>query len=767
MPSVGRSLPRREDRPLLQGRGRFVDDIDFDGTLHARFVRSSVAHALLLGVDSEEARAVTGVVTVVDAAELALPPLLPPIHNPDALPVPRPLLATGKIRFAGEAVAVVVADSPYVAEDAAELVAIDLEALPAVTTTVQALRDDAPRVHDQPTNVMYDKRFSTGDELPRGPVVIHRTFSSSRQTALPMEPRGLVARPDGDGLEIWASTQSPHMLARAIAAGLGLAEDQVRVIVPDVGGGFGLKAHAYPEELVVAALARRLGRPVKWVEDRAENLTSSCHARGQTIDVTISADADGVLTSIDADVVVDMGAYGVYAHGHLLEAGGTPSMIPGPYRLRDYRFRSRAVTTTKVPLGAYRGVGLPVATFVHERAMDLVAAETGVDRAEVRRRNLLRADELPYTSVTGQRYDSGDYGAALDTALREIRYSAFAEEQAEALRAGRLLGLGFAVYVEYSAVGSSVFAGRGMLGLAGYDEANIVLGPDGLVRVWTTLPTAGQGITTTFAQLTADELGVDVELVEVRPVDTAVGRLRGNGTFASRSAVSGGGAIRVSCEELRRRLLEDAGDVLEASPADLEIVSDAVRVRGAGTSSVRLVDLAAAAAPDRYDVVRRHDPEHPVYPYGAHACRVEVDPVSGFVRILDYVVVEDCGRIINPRIALGQTHGAVAQGIAGALYEELSYDEHGQLQTASLMDYLVPTASEVPPVQVEHMHVPTSASLVGAKGVGESGTLAPGATLANAVADALGAECNSTPLRPTAISDLARARLARKPEGVR
>lgn len=761
MVAVGRSVPRREDRPLLQGLGRFLDDLAVDGVLHARFVRSPVAHAVVRGITVPDAA--RGLVAVFTAADLGLGPMVPPIDNPDAVPVPRPVLASDRIRFAGEPFALVVATDPYLAEDAAELVELDVDVLPTVTDPIAAMDAGSPLVHEHPSNVLFERHFTSpgfGAEVAAGPpVLIRRTLVSPRQTALPIEPRGILVKPVNGGLEVWASTQSPHMLATAIGEALGLDRDRVRVIVPDVGGGFGLKAHVYPEDFAVAAAAQRLGRPVKWVEDRADNLTSSCHARDQRIDVTIMADEDGTLRAVDADVIVDMGAYGVYAHGHLLEAAGTPTMIPGPYRLPAYRYRTRAVATNKCPLGAYRGVGLPVATFVHERAMDLVADATGVDRAEVRRRNLLTGDELPFTSLTGQRYDSGDYPAALDAALAAIGYADFPNQQRAALDEGRLLGLGLALYVEYSAVGSAVFAARGMRGLAGYDEARAALGPDGRLNLWTTLPTAGQGLATTFAQLAADDLGIAVDDVVVHPVDTAVGPLSGNGTFASRSAVSGGGAIRAACGELRERLLQDAAEHLEAARVDLEVVPGHVQVQGSPATAVRIGELVESATADRYTIVRRHDPPQVVYPYGAHACRVEIDAMTGAVMILDYVVVEDCGRVINPQIALGQTHGAVAQGIAGALYEELVYDAHGQLQTGSLMDYLVPTAAEIPHIRVEHLHVPTDASIVGAKGVGESGTLAPGAAIANAVGDALGSECNAMPPRPERVRAAAAALL--------
>lgn len=765
-PAVGQRTLRREDRPLLQGQGKYLDDLPDSDVLHARFVRSSFAHAEVHAISTAEACAAEGVADVFTSTDLDLPPLLPPIDTPGAVPVPRPILAHDRIRFMGEAYALVVADDPYLAEDAAELIELEAEPLPVVADTERAVSADAPRVHDHhSSNVLFEKQFESEGFVEDGDVVVTRTLRSPRQTALPIEPRGILVRPTQTGIEVWASTQSPHMLAGTLAEMLDLPVTDVRVIVPDIGGGFGVKAHVYPEEIAVAAAARRLGRPVKWVEDRVDNLSSSCHARDQRINITVSADAGGRLRSIDADFVSDMGAYGVYAHGHLLEPAGTPGMIPGPYRLPSYRYRTRAVATNKCPLGAYRGVGLPVATFVHERAMDFVADATGIDRAEVRRRNLIPAEEMPYTSLTGQVYDTADFPQVLETALEAVGYHGFAEEQQRAAQRGRLLGLGMAVYIEHTAVNSATFAARGMRGLAGYDEAYAELDRDGHLHLWTTLPTMGQGLTTTFAQLAADDLGIPFDDVTVERVDTGVGPLSGNGTFASRSAVSGGGAIKEACEELRTRLVDDAAELLESAPGDLEISDGTVRVIGAPHTAVSFAEIVAATDAERYRLSRRHDPPAVVYPYGVHACRVEIDPVTGHIDVSKYVVVEDSGKVINPMIALGQVHGAVTQGLAGALYESLTYDEGGQLQTASLMDYLAPTATEVMPIEVHHMHVPGVASVTGAKGVGESGTLAPGPAIAGAISDALGVECNQLPPEPGWVREAAVKHLARSAEG--
>jgi carbon-monoxide dehydrogenase large subunit len=487
---------------------------------------------------------------------------------------------------------------------------------------------------------------------------------------------------------------------------------------------------------------------VKWVEDRTECLIASCHARDQRIDVRVAADRDGRLLAIDADVVCDIGAYGVYAHGHILEAAGTPSMIPGPYRLGAYRFRSRAVVTNKCPLGAYRGVGLPVATFVHERIMDLVATACAKDRAAVRLANLVPAAAMPFTSLTGHTYDSGDHPKALSMALDAIGYADFAAERDRAADQGRLLGIGFACYVEYTAINSRAFAARGMRAIPGFDSAHVALQRDGVVHVWTTLPAIGQGTETTFAQLAADAFGIPCAGVVVHKVDTAVGPLEGTGVFASRSATAGGGAIISACEGLRRRVLADAGELLEAAVDDLVLSGDGVQIAGVPHVLVPLAELASRAPPDRYQVSERFDPPAASYPYGTHACVVEIDPGTGRVRLLRYVVVDDCGTLVNPRIVEGQVHGAVAQGIAGALYEAISYSDNGQPQTASLMDYQVPTAADVPRFTLLHLTTQSPHAPHGVKGVGEGGTLAPGAAIANAISDALGGECNALPARP-------------------
>jgi carbon-monoxide dehydrogenase large subunit len=745
----------------LRGAARFVADISLPEMCHMAFLRSPAAHARIVSVDASAARALPCVLAAFTAADVPLAPLQAPIENEDAFSPPRPLLADEKVRFVGEPIAVVLAESAYAAEDAVELIGLELEPLDPVVDPVAACDPASPRLHEGASNVLYDSRFEAGDvdrAFADAAVVIERDFRNPRYCATPIEGRGVLAAPRGDGVTLWSSSQGPHRLATIAARLLGLRESAVRVVCPDVGGAFGQKAHVYPEELLAAWSATRVRRPVRWIEDRAENLLASSHARDQRLRVRVAADADGRLLAIDADVICDTGAYGVFPHGHILEALGTPAMIPGPYRLQSYRYRARSVATNKAPEGAYRGVGLPVSAFVHERVMDVLAGELGIDRAEIRRRNLVRADDMPYVTVTNQRYDSGDYVQALERALEIAGYEGFAAEQRAARRQGRLLGLGISCYVEYTAINSRVFQGRGMVGIAGFDGAHLAVSDDGRVTVWTTMPAIGQGSETTFAQLVADELGVDADRVTIARSDTSVGTLHGTGTFASRSAVSGAGAVLQAGAEVRRRLLEDAGERLEIDPGDLEIEGGAVQVVGSPSRSLSFGELVAKAGdPDRYRVSAQFDPPALAYPYATHVCVVEVDAGTGRVAILRYVIVEDCGTVINPVIVEGQIHGATAQGIGGALFEELVYGEDGQLLTASLMDYLVPTASELPAFEVDHLAIPAPDSPIGAKGVGEGGTLAPPGALANAVADALGHELNELPLRPELVRSAVRA----------
>ncbi len=747
---IGRRVLRVEDGPLLRGEGVFLDDLTPAGTLHLAFVRSVHAHAAVSGVELAEARAAPGVALAFGPDELRdVPPLTPQVARPGAAVLSRPVLAGSRVRFVGEAIAAVVASSRYRAEDAAELVGVDYRPLPAVTSIDDALRPDLPSLHEGHSNVIFREEREVGNvdgSFRQAAAIVEREFRNPRYNAVPIEARGVLAVPDGDGLQVWSSTQIPHVLEYALAELLGLGS-RVRVRCPEIGGGFGQKAHVYPEEIAVAWAALRLDAPVKWAEDRAEGLEAATHAREQVVRARLAVDSRGRILALDSEVYCDVGAYAIYPWGQILEPLGTPAILPGPYDVCNYRYVTHALASNKGPEGAYRGVGLPVAAFVHERLMDLAAAELGIDRAEIRRVNFVPPEAFPYRTASGLCYDSGNYRAALDLALEEIGYREFAEEQARAAGNGRRLGLGISSYVEYTGTNSDTYRSRGMRNVLGYDAGRVAVNGDGSVSVWTSCPAIGQGVATTFSQIVAHHLGVPIDLVRTELVDTKYSPV-GSGSFASRSAISAGGALISVAGKLRERLIETAADALEANPADIVIAGSVVAVRGSLSTGLTFAELAARAAPGYLDVGEPYDPEETAYPYATHACVVEVDDETGEVRILRYVVVEDCGPEINPIVVEGQVHGATAQGIGGTLYESMRFSEDGQPQTASLMDYLVPTACEVPGIAVHHLETPAPNLRGGFKGVGEGGSLAPPGALANAVSDALGIEVNRLPIQP-------------------
>ena len=757
--AVGKSVRRREDVPLLVGAAAFLDDIAVDGVREVAFLRSPVAHARLASTDIAQAAGLPGIDAILLARDLDLPPLVSACEFPNAYCPPRPLLATDLVRYVGEPIAVVVAESRYAAEDALEAIEVEFTERSPIGDAEQALAEGTAPLHEGRPNAYFDSTVEVGDvesAFAEAAAVVEREFRHARVNPAPIEGRGVLVLPTETGVRMWSSTQVPHKLGLAVAEILGLEPEHVVVSCPSVGGGFGLKAHVHPEEIVVAAAARRLERALKWTEDRVENLTGAGHAREQRLRVRAAADADGHLTALDVDQLVDQGAYGSYPHGTTLEAHTTSGLLPGPYRLGSYRVRSRAAATTKCPQGAYRGVGFVVAAWVHERIMDVLAAELGTDRAKIRMRNLIDRDEFPYETLTRQRYDSGDYRRALELALRRIGYDAFADEQRRAREQGRLLGLGLSCYVEPTGMNSAVFRARGMVGVEGYDAAHVAVDAGGTATVWTTTPSIGQGADTTFAQIVADALGFELERIRVAAADTSVGGLSGTGTFASRSAVSGGGAVVAAAAEVRSRLLADASERLEASVEDLEIVDGGIRVVGSPEASIPVRDLVAAHGPDRYRFSAQWDPPAVAYPYATHACVVEVDPDSGAVSILRYVVVEDCGRMVNPVIVEGQIQGAVAQGIAEALYEQVEFDTESQNRSSSFVDYLLPTAREVPALSIEHLETPSPISVRGFKGVGEGGTVGAPAAVASAVCDAVGAQLDELPLKPEIVRAAAR-----------
>ncbi|MGH2869346.1 MAG: xanthine dehydrogenase family protein molybdopterin-binding subunit, partial [Solirubrobacteraceae bacterium] len=577
---IGRPVRRREDRDLLLGNAAFLDDRVAPGALELVFARSTHAHAELAAVDVGEAARMPGVALAFSGEDLELEPLVADLARPGARRIERPILPRNRVRFTGEAIAAVVARDRYLAEDAAERIEVSYVPLEVISSIEGALDPRLPALHEGDGNVIFAETYDHGDVeagFQAASAVIERTFRTPRYNAAPIEGRGVLAIPERDRLVIWSSTQIPHILEEALIALLGV--ERVSVRCPDIGGGFGQKAHVFPEEVAVAWAALELGRPVRWVEDRVENLISATHAREQLLRARVATDSRGRLLALDAEVYSDVGAYAIYPWGQLLEALGTPMILPGPYELPAYRYRTHSVATNKAPQGAYRGVGLPVSAFVHERLMDLLARELDLDRAEIRRTNYIPPKRFPYQTASGLRYDSGRYQAALDLALKRIGYDDFAAEQRRAASAGRRIGLGFASYVEWTGTNSDTYRQRGMRNVRGYDAGRVALQSDGSFSVWTSCPALGQGVATTFSQIVAEHLGVGLDLIRTELLDTEEAP-RGSGSFASRSAISAGGALLSVARQLRERLITLAAETLEARPDDIALDGCRAAVRG-------------------------------------------------------------------------------------------------------------------------------------------------------------------------------------------
>ena len=762
-PQIGRSVRREEDRPLLTGRGMYVPDLTLPGMLHLAFVRSPHASAALERIDASRARTLPGVAAVFTAADLVMQPIVADFTGENYAMTAWPPLARDRVRFVGESVAVVVARDRYVAEDAADLVEVEYAALPVIASIEAARRAGAACVHDAvPGNQYFRRDHRQGDvdaAFAAAAVTVRATLRHQRLCGAPMEGRGIVAawQPDGR-LNVWASTQTPHGLKSGVARFLGLPERVVRVIVPDVGGGFGPKMHLYPEDVVACAVTRALKRPVKWIEDRRENLGTMTQAREQVIDAAIAADRDGHILALRAEVACDSGAYSAYPVTSALEPMGTVQIMPGPYRVPAYAYTALAMATNKCPAGAYRGVGMTVGVFVMECLMDRLATATGVDPAEVRHRNFIGADEFPYTAATGLVYDSGRYGVTLRAAADAFAYEEARQEQARLRRQGRLVGIGVSTFVEYTGMGSKTFQQRGMVEMRGYDSATVTVDASGGVEVGVSCPSQGQGLQTVFAQLAAGELGIEPADVAVATLDTDAVPT-GSGTFASRAVVSGGGALVQAAAKVRTRAVEIAAHLLEASADDVALSGGTFFVKGSPRRSVTWHDVARAAhAPGASGLPAglepglaassTYDPPPAAFGNGAHLAMVEVDRETGHVAILKYVVAGDCGPLVNPMIVDGQTHGGLTQGIGEALMEEVVYDESGQLLSATLMDYLIPTAMEAPRVTVVHLETPSPNTVHGFKGMGESATIGAPACVANAIGDALGHPVDTLPISP-------------------
>jgi carbon-monoxide dehydrogenase large subunit len=755
---IGASVPRKEDGRMLRGRGRFTDDLSPAGTLHAAFARSPHASATIDAIDVTAARAVSGVVDVCTAADLGDPYLLAVLERDEFVPTRMPLLAGERARHVAEPVAVVVAEDPYAAEDGAEAVAVEWSTLPAVTGLDWA---GVAEVHSGLSgNRLVDLMMFDDERLDgifaSAPLVLDAEFTSARVAALPLEGRACLAEWDDrdDQVVVRMSTQVPHQARSGIAQALGLPERAVRVIAPDVGGGFGLKCVLGREEVVVAALARRLRRPVKWVEDRQENLTASFHGHEQHYAVRAAFDGDGRILGLDADIRCDVGAYSAFPFTCGVEPLMAATELPGAYRVPAYRARGRGIASNKAPTAPYRGVSRPQLVLVMERLMEKAAAALGADPLEIRRRNLI--SEFPYTGASKITYDQGTYRESLDLAEKKVAEAGWFADRDRVRAEGGYAGIGFACFSERTAYGTPTMAQRRMGMTPGYDTAHVRMDPSGEVTVTSGTSGHGQGHETTFAQIVAERLGVHPDQVRLRQGDTDLVSY-GWGTFGSRSIVIGGGAARRAADGVAARLRRIAAHLLEAAEADIELVHGAARVRGAPGNGVEIAEMArlvyfqAHRLPEgsRYSLEARESVDPPgTFSNATHAVFVTVDPGTGEAKVRRYLVVEDCGVVINPLVVDGQVRGGVAQGVAAALYERLRYDDDGQPVTASLMDYLAPTAAELCPVEIVHLETPSPHSETGAKGMGEGGTIGAPAAVLNAVNDALGADFDHIPVLP-------------------
>ena len=783
---IGARIARNEDPRLLRGLGCFAGDIHPPGVLQAAGLRSPHAHARIASIDATRARALPGVHLVLTATDLG------PLNQPTPLLIPHPALthartqlplAADEVRYVGELIAFVIAEDRYVAEDAVDLIEVRYAPLPAVTELEAALADGSPLVHaDVPANRAARLVQRVGD--PEGAFaeaahVLTERLYVERSCASPIEARGVVADydPRTGVLRAWISTQAPLPIKNGLARLFGLPEFNVEVMAPDIGGAFGAKIMLfYPEEILVPHAAIQLGRPVKWIEDRREHFTSASQERGQLHRIEVAVDETGRILGLRDRFLHDAGAYTPYG---IVVPLITATQLPGPYRLRNYHVEFDAVYTNKVQVTPYRGAGRPQGAFVMERVIGLIARTLGLEPVEVRRRNLIQPDEFPWdVGLTFQdggptRYDSGDYPAGLAMALEMVGAGEFRRRQAEARRAGRYLGLGLGCYVEGTGIGP-------------YEGAHVRVEPSGKVLVATGLTTQGQGHYTTFAQIAADALGCDPTDITVVTGDTT--RFNwGAGTFASRALVTSGNAVGIAARRVRDKALRLAALLLEVSPADLELAEGAVRVKGVPGRRLTLGALAAVANPIRYAYGKEaaeaalklvkprqgpvlaedaepgleargyYAPPQATFASGCHAAIIEVDPGTGQLTFVKYVAQHDCGTMVNPMVIEGQIHGGVAQGIGGAFYEKLVYDRDGQLLSGSFMDFLMPTAAELPEIEVAHLETPSPLNPLGVKGVGEAGVIPVAALVAEAVDDALapfGVRVREMPLSPDRILEL-------------
>ena len=767
---VGKSVKRTEDPRLIQGLAHYVDDIKLPDTLHAAFVRSIYAHAKLKSVDVSEALKAPGVVAVYTGKDIsqkigavpcgaALPDLKVPDHR---------VLATNKVYFVGHPIAVVVAEDKYAARDAADLIQVDYEELPVVLDEEKAAAG-GPLIHEQfGNNIAYKLTAGEGDieaALKSADKVIKQKILNKRLAPIAMEPRGVLARyyPGEQELTLWTSTQIPHLARTQVAIMLGMPENKLRLIAPEVGGGFGSKLNVYAEEAILGWIAIELGRPVKWIEGRRENMQATIHGRGQTGYIEIGCKKDGTLTGLRYNVFADMGAYFQLLTPAIPTLTGL--MLSGCYKIPAIQMNVSAVFTNKMSTDAYRGAGRPEATFVVERALDLVAAELGMDPVEVRRKNFPAPSEFPFKTATGLFYDSGNYEGALKKALEMANYSKLREEQKKARAEGRIFGVGVSTYVEICAIGPSAATPAG-----GWESATVRIEPTGKVTILTGASPHGQGQETSFAQLAGDHLGVNINDVTVIHGDTFIVQY-GIGTFGSRGTAVGGTAVYMALEKLKEKATKLAAHLLQTDPGKVTFKDGKFTVEGSSAStSIQEVALAAHLArnlpPDMepgLSAISFFEPKNFTFPFGTHIAVVEIDRETGELDFKRYIAVDDCGNVINPMLVDGQLHGGIVQSIGQALYEEVVYDDQGQLVSGTLMDYAVPKAGMIPWLELDRTVTPSPVNPMGVKGVGEAGTIGATPAIVSAVVDALspfGIRHIDMPIKPEALWRIIKAKSA-------
>jgi carbon-monoxide dehydrogenase large subunit len=751
----------------MRGRGRFVGDIRLPGMKEVAFVRSPLAHAQILGIRVPDRYAAS----VFDISHLKADGVRA-IRAASALPgfklSDQPALADGKVRFVGEPVAMCVADSRAEAEDIAAAVEVDYRELGVNSNMIAARAPDAPRIHDDWDDNVFLETFVDGDidsAAADAAITISRTFRTNRQCMSPLEGKGCIAHIDRhvEQLVLTTSTQMPHIVRTGLAECLGIEQRELRVVAPDVGGGFGWKGLLQPEEVCVGWLARRLDRPVRWLEDRREHLIAAANCREHHYDVTVHAGADGRLLAVDAVAHVDAGAYSAYPFSACLEAAQVGSILPGPYDFDAYRCRTYSMCTNKPPIVPYRGVARTGVCFAMELMIDAIAREAGLEPSEVRLRNLVAPEKMPFRNITGKDFDGGDYPQSVRRAVELIGQDAVRARQQQSEDDGRLIGLGLATFTEQGAHGTSVYYGWGIPMVPGTEQAVARLTPDGTLELRIGNQSHGQGMETTMAQIAHEVLGIDPDQVNLIHGDTAMSPYS-TGTWGSRSAVMAGGAVAAACDEMAERVTHIGAHLLQTEPGAVRVEGGRVVAEGGSVSFADIAhtwymqpqNLPDDADPRGLDLVTGFRPkvDTGTFSYATHAVVVAVDPETGGVDLLDYVVVEDGGTMINPMIVDGQVLGGAAQGIGTALYEEMPFDGEGQPLASTLQDYLLPGPVEVPDIRIEHMVTPSPNTRFGVKGVGEGGAIAPPAAIANAVNDALqryGVEMTESPITPRRI----------------